>query len=336
MKIRTKIISLLALLFAVLILLEIAVQKQVLMPSFAELERDDAKTSMTRIGYALDMALGSLELSAADWGNWADVFDFVQRPTPAFVNANVTATALKQLQVNVLLIVDRQGDVVSSSARDLQSGAVLDLDLAAVKALPADFPWRGNLQSGVMAKGLIRTNLGVMMASSAPILDGSGAGSSEGMVIMGRLLTPLEVSRLGSQAQANLLMVGPALGGSAPGDALVETDDATQVYRSFADIQGNPVMSLRVEVPRKITERGRHAVIYASAYLIGAGAAALLLLVVILNRMVLAPLDRVTPHAVTIGEGAGSPSRAVCWWINRSTLVSPNSRRACCTISAMR
>jgi two-component system NtrC family sensor kinase len=309
MKIRTKIISLLALLFAVLILLEIAVQKQVLMPSFAELERDDAKTSMTRIGYALDMALGSLELSAADWGNWADVFDFVQRPTPAFVNANVTATALKQLQVNVLLIVDRQGDVVSSSARDLQSGAVLDLDLAAVKALPADFPWRGNLQSGVMAKGLIRTNLGVMMASSAPILDGSGAGSSEGMVIMGRLLTPLEVSRLGSQAQANLLMVGPAPGGSAPGDALVETDDATQVYRSFADIQGNPVMSLRVEVPRKITERGRHAVIYASAYLIGAGAAALLLLVVILNRMVLAPLDRVTRHAVTIGEGADLSAR---------------------------
>jgi hypothetical protein len=36
-------ISILALLFAVLIVLEIAVQKQVLMPSFAELERDDAK-----------------------------------------------------------------------------------------------------------------------------------------------------------------------------------------------------------------------------------------------------------------------------------------------------
>ena len=42
MKIRTKIISLLALLFVVLIVLEIAVQQQVLMPSFAELERDDA------------------------------------------------------------------------------------------------------------------------------------------------------------------------------------------------------------------------------------------------------------------------------------------------------
>jgi sensor domain CHASE-containing protein len=57
MKIRTKMISLLALLFAVLIVLEIAVQRQVLMPSFAELEREDAETSKKRIGYALDMSL---------------------------------------------------------------------------------------------------------------------------------------------------------------------------------------------------------------------------------------------------------------------------------------
>ena len=49
MNIRTKMISLLALLFTVLIALEIAVQKQVLMPSFAQLEREDAETSMKRI-----------------------------------------------------------------------------------------------------------------------------------------------------------------------------------------------------------------------------------------------------------------------------------------------
>src|SRR5450755_4025836 len=57
MRIRTKMISILALLFAVLIVLEIAVQKQVLMPSFAELEREDAEASMKRIDYALNMTL---------------------------------------------------------------------------------------------------------------------------------------------------------------------------------------------------------------------------------------------------------------------------------------
>ena len=307
MKIRTKIISLLALLFVVLIVLEIAVQQQVLMPSFAELERDDARTSMKRIDYALTTTLDSLELSAADWGNWADVFRFVETPTLQFVTANITPVALKQLQVTSLLIVDLQGNLVLARARDLDSGATLDLDLTAGKALPEDFPWRRDIVEGKPAKGLLRTNLGIMMLAAAPVLDGSGAGRTLGMVIMGRLLPPAQVRSLGAQAQANLSMVSSDSPGGA--DRLVETDTATQVHRSFDDIYGKPLMSLRVEVPRKITERGQRAVTYASVYLIVASVAALVLLVIVLNRMVLAPLDRVTRHAVAIGEGADLTAR---------------------------
>ena len=112
MNIRTKMISLLALLFAVLITLEIAVQNRVLMPSFAQLEREEADTSMRRIAFALDVTLESLELSAADWGNWADVYRFVQSPDAAFVKANITPVAMKQLKVNALLIVDLNGRYV--------------------------------------------------------------------------------------------------------------------------------------------------------------------------------------------------------------------------------
>src|ERR1700679_3170151 len=115
MNIRTKMISLLALLFAVLISLEIAVQNHVLMPSFAQLEREEADISMKRIAFALDVTLESLELSAADWGNWADVYRFVQSPDAAFVKANITPVAMKQLKVNALLIVDLNGRYVTSS-----------------------------------------------------------------------------------------------------------------------------------------------------------------------------------------------------------------------------
>src|ERR1019366_3284913 len=153
MRNRTTIISLLALLFAVLIVLEIAVQKQVLMPSFAELEREDAEASMKRIDYALNMTLDGMQLTAADWGNWADVYQFVQSPNVAFVNSNITPVAMKQLKVNAMLIVDLNGGYVLSSARTLDSGEPLDLDLVARKALPEDFPWRRNLADGKPARG---------------------------------------------------------------------------------------------------------------------------------------------------------------------------------------
>jgi two-component system, NtrC family, sensor kinase len=301
MNIRTKMISLLALLFTVLIALEIAVQKQVLMPSFAELEREDAETSMKRIGYALDTTLESLELTAADWGNWADVYQFVQSPNTAFVSANITPVAMKQLKVNAMLIVDLNGSYVLSSARNLDTGAPLDLDLVARKALPEDFPWRKNLADGKPAKGLLRTNRGVMMIAAAPVLDGSGSGQPLGMVLMGRLLTPLQVHMIGAQAQASLAMLLDHA--SAGGQEIAETDTSTQVLKSFMDVYDRPLMSFRVEVPRRITARGHGAVTYASLYLIGAAITVLLLLVVALNRIVLKPLARVTRHAVAVGNG---------------------------------
>ena len=307
MNIRTKMISLLALLFAVLIALEIGVQKQVLMPSFAQLEREDADTSMKRIAFALDMTLESLELSAADWGNWADVYQFVQSPNDAFVKANITPVAMKQLKVNAMLIVDLHGNYVLSSARSLDTGEPLNLDLAARKALPEDFPWRKNLADGKPARGLLRTNQGVMMIAAAPILDGSGGGQPLGMVVMGRLLTPFQVHLIGAQAQAALSMLPDTPRDGA--QEIAETHGSTQVTRPFADVYDRPVMSLRVEVPRRITERGQGAVTYASLYLIGAAITVLLLLVVALNRIVLKPLARVTRHAVAVGEGTDLSAR---------------------------
>ncbi len=306
MKIRTKMVSLLALLFVALIVLDVVAQNRILLPSFAELERDDARTSMKRIEYALDQELDGLQLSATDWGDWQDVYGYVQAPNSEFVSTNITINAIKQLQVNALLIVDLQGKVVASKSQEL-SGASLDLDVAHWGALPENLPWRRNLATGTPAKGLIQTNRGVMMIAAAPVLDGSGGGRALGMVIMGRLLTPQQIRELGAQAQATLSMMGGVR--SSDADQIVDTDALTEVYRTFEDIYGAPVLTLRVEVPRKITARGRDAVTYASAYLIGAAVAALILLVIVLNRTVLGPLARVTRHAVAIGKGTDLSAR---------------------------
>jgi len=127
------------------------------------------------------------------------------------------------------------------------------------------------------------------------------------MVIMGRLLTPAQVQMIGAQAQASLAMVRDHL--SAGGEEIAETDTSTQIFKSFMDVYGRPLMTFRVDVPRRITARGHGAVTYASLYLIGAAVTVLLLLVVALNRIVLKPLARVTRHAVAVGEGSDLSAR---------------------------
>src|SRR5216683_2771992 len=106
-----------------------------------------------------------------------------------------------------------------------------------------------------------------MMIAAAPVLNGSGGGTPLGMVIMGRLLTPAQVQMIGAKAQASLAMLQDHL--SAGGEQIAETDASTQIFKSFMDVYGRPLMTFRVDVPRRITARGHGAVTYASLYLIG-------------------------------------------------------------------
>ncbi|MGC1730552.1 MAG: CHASE4 domain-containing protein [Steroidobacteraceae bacterium] len=300
MSIRSKVIALIAGLFLILGLAAVLVGKLVVMPSFAALEHTDADTAMRRVSYALDMTLQRLQVSATDWGNWADTYQFVVDHNPAYIKANITPVGLRQLNVNAMLIVDADGGVVASSELDPDSDTPLGLDLVAVRALPANFPWRANLHSTRGAYGLLRTSRGTLMLAAAPVLDGTGHGPARGMVILGRLLSSAQVESLGAQAQSALVMLPPAAD-VAP-ETILESATVTRVYRTFTDVYGRPVMTLRVDIPRDITARGRTAVLYASAYLVLAAVVVLLLVMVVLNRLILKPLATVTRHAVTVGE----------------------------------
>jgi len=307
MTIRPKVIAVFASMFVVLGIVQIFVEQRILMPSFAELEHDDARTAMRRIDYAFDLTLDRLALSAADWGNWEDTYRFVADHNPDHVRANVTTIGLKQLQVNAMLVIDLDGNIVMASALDLNSDQPLDIDFAARKALPADFPWRANLREGRPAKGFLQTNRGIMMIAASPVLDGNGRGPQRGMVMLGRLLSAAEIQRIGAQAQT-LLSMAPANDARVQGE-LTETEDVTHVFRSLDDVYGRPLMALRIDVPRRITQRGNSAITYASAYLLGTAVVVLILLVFVLNRLVLRPLAQVTRHAVTIGEGEDLTAR---------------------------
>jgi len=298
--IRLKVIALFGAICAVLVWAEVLVERHVVMPSFAQLERADAQTAMRRIRFALDRTLSELGLLATDWGNWEDTYRFVGDHNSAYVAANISNVALRQLNVNVLMIVDREGHVLQARDLDLQSDRPLGLELTSAPELPSDFPWRPNLHAATAVRCLLRTSQGILMLAAAPVLDGHGNGPSRGRVIIGRLLSPAVVRSLGAQAQVALAMLPPDP--TAATERTLESDSVTHVYRTFNDLYGQPVMMLRVDVPREITLRGYRAVAYATACLIAAAVIVLVLLVVVLNRVILKPLARVTHHAVALGE----------------------------------
>ncbi|HXA93152.1 MAG TPA: EAL domain-containing protein [Steroidobacteraceae bacterium] len=307
MKIRWKLATLIATLFAGLGVTALLVARYVLMPSFAELEHTQAQVGMRRIQFALERTFSQLELAAASWGNWTDAWRFARDRNPTFVAEQVTAAGLKQLNINTLIFTDLDGRFIASATLDFQTDKPIDLDFAARGSLPADFPWRAHLRDGHSVHGFLLTNRGILLLVAAPVLDGFGHGPSRGIVIMGRLVSHHEIDEIGAQAQASLAALPPS--SLRELDRLAETEDVVQVYHSFDDIYARPILTLRVDTPREITRRGYAAVHYAFACLIIAAVLVVVLLVIVLNRTVLNPLAQVTRHAVAIGEGADPSTR---------------------------
>src|SRR5258706_419813 len=313
MKIRYKVITLLAALFAVLGVTQFLVQQQILLPSFAELERDAARKDMDRVAYTLGRELDLLGITARDWSNWADTYAFMQDHNLSYVTANLTNEALSSLRVNVLAFVGLDGRYVWSVGWDPKSHALLNIDILAGGELPPDHPWRSALRDGRKVSGLLRTNRGPLMAVFAPILNGFGQGPHRGMILLGRLVTDDEITRIGEQARVTLAAVSegvqPGLRANPTRERLVEHAATTEVVRAFDDIEGSPGLTLRIEVPRAITARGPQAVAYGSIFLIGTGVIVLILIIALLNRAVLSPLTRMTRHARTIGRSDDLTSR---------------------------
>ena len=231
MTVKWKITALIAALFAVLGVAEIFVAKDVLMPSFSELETKEASIAMRRVQYGMELTLDQLALTAGSWGNWTDAYRFAQDHNQAFIDEQVTPSGLKQLNLNALLFIDLAGNILASNTIELPSAKSLNLELTGLRQLAEDFPWRTNLRDARPTQGLLQTEHGILMVAAAPVLDGYARGPSRGMVMMGRLLSAAEIQQIGAHAQANVAMV-PLRAADIP-NSLVKTDVVTQVYQTL-------------------------------------------------------------------------------------------------------
>jgi two-component system NtrC family sensor kinase len=315
MRIRNKVIGLILGLFVVLAAAQYGVQRLILIPSFTVLERQNARTDMTRVIHALGRELYDLRESAQGFGNWADSYQYMQDRNAAFAANNLHPGSAIAVGIDVLVLMDTRGKFVWStglrpgSAVSGDTAESMDIDFVTAGTLPAGHPWRPVLDGGTAVNGLIKTDKGILLAAMTPVLDGHGRGPSRGAVIFARFLTQSEVGKLAAQAETSLSMldsVEPARAKSTAvrtgQDPLVEQSDVTEVSHTFADINDLPVVTLRSTSPRSISAKGRSTAVYAAVFLLGGGALLLTLLVWALNRMILSPLNRITKYAVTIGE----------------------------------
>jgi two-component system, NtrC family, sensor kinase len=317
MRVRAKVMIVLALLFVALIAAQWTIEQRLMLPKFVEMERASARTDMQRVAFAVEREQQALGAQAADWGNWRELWRYMRDRNRAFADASLTDISFRTAKINYMAVIDVNGRFVWSDAVRGNSKRPSVIRLNRDNHLePA---WSQALTQGQLISGLIATDAGVLVASGAPILDGMGHGPARGMVIMARLLDGPELLRLSTQSQVRLDMRAwgqdPALDAKllemhGSGHArLTESESATRIEQLFTNLSGAPLLVFGITVPRTITHHGEAAVRYSTLLLGVAAGVVLVTLLILLGRIVLSPLARMTDHAQRIAAADDMSAR---------------------------
>ena len=326
MSLRTRVVIVLLALFGSSSVLAFAIQYSVVYPRFLELESTQATKNVERAVEALQRELDLLIPSIYDWTVWDESYRFVQDRNQAFAQANLNTVALQSLAVNLLAFYDLDGERIWGGTADLSDEGVAEAAKLMPQHLPADHvllaSGRDEQASGrprgptePALAGIYRSEHGPFLLVSKQVLNSAGEGPPKGRVLMARRVGEADVARLGAQARVDLSLSAPAPGAQPlavtqePGRLAQTPIGLTRSAHSLVgettlmDIGGRPALTLRVTTPRAISARGREALWTSSLSLAVVGGLVMLTLVLLLRRIVLDPLSRLTAHASSLGAG---------------------------------
>ncbi len=279
------------------------------------LERDEALRDLDRVVGALDRELKQLGVSAADWAYWDETYRFAAEAGryQEYLDTNLNLSAPATLGVELIAVYDLQGVRLAGFAVDVETDEPIDLGELSSDRLDADHPLLRLLGDAAETGGLLSTPSGVVLAASRPVLTNEREGPPAGVFVVGRLLGDDAVAQLADQTRVGLTlepwdeMAAPGVGvrpGMLAHTTPSITEDRAQIVTTtvFADLFGRAVLRAAITEPRSIVARGEAAMRTAMASTAWLALVIMALLLLVLNRLVVVPLNGLTAHVARVGE----------------------------------
>lgn len=318
MSLSRKVSMIVVLAFLLSGLLSFAIQKFFIMPSFISLEKETAVQNAERVMAAIEREIGQISILTTDWSHWDDTHNYIQGQNPDYEADNLDFdNTLSALSMNFLGYYDITGKAIWVRAEDLESEEQMDLGVLTGTNLPVDHPLLYHKELLEDNRGIISTPQGPLLVVASPILTSEEEGPIAGTLMMGRLLTEAAIDRIGELTRLSITVTtisqenDPSIrsrrGSSTHGllkseFEMVETPENWQVQTTLSDIFTKPLMGLQIDTPRDISAQGEKAVEQSLWVLVATGMLVMLMLWKLLQQAILKPVEKLTDHALRIGE----------------------------------
>lgn len=218
-----------------------------------KMEKVLMEENLSRVSYAISAEIQALENSCRDWAWWNDSYDFMVDKSERFIDSNLTDEVMINLNLDILLYLDRNGRVYASKFLDGAGKALSCFDQADCVG------GRIVSQCGITGiSGLTRIDHKIMMISVQKVLNSDVEGPPRGFLVMGRFFGDAAIKRLGDELLLKLSFSN--LDKTCSEDVFfgeVHSGDKTvQGFKVLKGMEGTPLVLLRLDLNRDAYEIG--------------------------------------------------------------------------------
>jgi two-component system, NtrC family, sensor kinase len=323
MSIRKKTLMIVGLAVCIMLVSLTFVSRMVVFKGFADLEQKDALVNLQRGISEISAALTGLNSAVGDWAPWDDSYTFVQDGNQDYIDSNITDSTLVNLGINFVLFINNSGQVVYGHFVDLAEEKGVSPPRGLVDKVFSFTQLVKHADTQSNKTGIIMMPTGPVLAASQPILKSDDSGPIKGTIVMGKYLDSAEIKRLSelihlslsihpvdeSQTSSDFQTLKTAFSEKTKA-AIGSLDQNTINGRAvFEDIGGDAAFMLKVDIPRSIYKQGKQTLYYYIISLLAIGVMFTILIALLLEKIVLSPVSRLSSEVGEIGKSDDSPKR---------------------------
>jgi len=315
MRLHNKTFTAICLVTLALLLAGYFISQSVLLSSYTKLEEQDTEQKMGRVLGVLNDDIFGLDAIVSDWAAWDDTYTFVQDANEEYVQSNIVYNSFDNNRVNVMLFVNFSGDIVFSKAFNLQTEEEVDIPKKFLEHNAENDLIMKHYDATEVVSGIIMIPEGPMIISSRPVLTSERRGPVQGALIWGRYLDSNEVKRLSDIINLpievyqindpaipfDVQIASSQLTGNISIYASPLSEDNVAGYAVIKDVYGRPGLIIKTYAPRSIYKQGLTSMRYLVLLLLGAAIVFAIVIILLLERIVLSRLARLSKEVISIG-----------------------------------
>jgi PAS domain S-box-containing protein len=313
---RFKVLSAIAATFLVLFVSQFTAARIILLNSYTRLSQERARSNATQVQNALSQRISELDTLTSDWAEWDDTYQFVEDGNQAFIVSNLVDDSFLDFRLNVLLIINRSGQIVYGQGFDWQNQHQRELPPDLVALISQKQSPLLNDSTNKAIKGIVLLTEGPMLVSARSILTSEGKGPLRGTLIMGRFLDRTEIEILSNitqvpiesylyqdpQLPADIELVKTQLSKNLPIAVRTVDNNAIASYLLLDDIAGKPILIWRTKIDSNIYSQAQTTYFYYFWTTLAIGLVFCGLSWLLLEKLILSRLGKLTQDVSLIGS----------------------------------